>query len=62
MMTNDDQSLWKPEMKKKKDRKKKKPYIPRIVIKMNTGTRTMLSKKDKAQSRKELNKRTRDAW
>lgn len=61
MMTNDDQSLWKPEMKKK-DRKKKKPYIPRIVIKMNTGTRTMLSKKDKAQSRKELNKRTRDAW
>lgn len=47
---------------KKKDRKKKKPYIPRIVIKMNTGTRTMLSKKDKAQSRKELNKRTRDAW
>ena len=62
MMTNDDQSLWKPEMKKKKDRKKKKPYIPRIVIKMNTGTRTMLSKKEKAQSRKELNKRTRDAW
>ena len=49
-------------MKKKKGSKKKKPYIPRIVIKMNTGTRTMRSKKDKAQSRKELNKRTRDAW
>ena len=49
-------------MKKKNSKKKKTPYIPRIVIKMNTGTRTILSKKDKAKTRRELNKRTKEEW
>ena len=43
-------------------KKNKLPYIPRIVIKMNTGTRTILSKKDKANSRRELNRKTRNEW
>lgn len=42
--------------------KKKTPYIPRVVIKMNTGTRTIASKKDKARTRRELNRKTRDLW
>ena len=46
----------------KKSKKKKMPYIPRIVIKMNTGTRTIKSKKDKANTRRELNRRTKDEW
>lgn len=46
----------------KKKNSKKTPYIPRIVIKMNTGTRTIFSKKDKANTRRELNKRTKDEW
>lgn len=40
--------------------KSKKPYMPRIVVKMNTGTRIMKSKKDKAMARRALNKKTRD--
>lgn len=40
---------------------KKKPYMPRVVVKMNIGTRTMKSKKDKANTRQSLNKRTKDA-
>ena len=48
--------------KKNKSKAKKTPYIPRIVIKMNTGTRTILSKKDKAKTRQELNKRTKEEW
>ena len=44
----------------KKHSKKSTPYIPRIVIKMNTGTRTILSKKDKARSRRALNKKAKD--
>lgn len=38
----------------------KKPYMPRVIVKMNTGTRVMMSKKDKANSRRALNKRTKD--
>ena len=34
--------------------------MPRVVVKMNTGTRTMKSKKDKANTRQNLNKRTRE--
>ena len=45
-----------------KSKKRKTPYMPRVIVKMNTGTRTILSKKDKALQRKELNKRTRDLW
>ena len=44
-----------------KSNKPKKPYMPRVLVKMNTGTRTMKSKKDKASSRQALNKKTRDA-
>ena len=40
--------------------KSKKPYMPRVVVKMNTGTRTMKSKKDKAMTRQALNKKTKD--
>lgn len=47
---------------KKNKASKNLPYIPRIVIKMNTGTRTILSKKDKANTRRELNRKTRDEW
>ena len=47
---------------KSKRLKNKTPYIPRIVIKMNTGTRTMLSKRDKANTRRELNRKVRDLW
>ena len=32
----------------------KKPYMPRVVVKMNTGTRVMKSKKDKKNSRQAL--------
>ena len=46
-------------MKKKKT---KKPYMPRIVVKMNTGTRVMKSKKDKANSRQALNKKTKESY
>lgn len=45
-----------------KKNSKKTPYMPRVIIKMNTGTRVILSKKDKANSRKELNRKTRDLW
>ena len=47
---------------KKRSKTKKTPYIPRIVIKMNTGTRTILSKKDKAKTRRELNRRAKEEW
>lgn len=40
----------------------KKPYMPRVVCKMNTGTRTMKSKKDKASTRQALNKKTKEMW
>lgn len=39
-----------------KKRKKKVPYMPRVLVKMNTGTRIIKSKKDKANSRQKLNK------
>lgn len=45
---------------KNKSRKTKKPYMPRVIVKMNTGTRTMKSKKDKANTRQNLNKKTRE--
>lgn len=33
--------------------------MPRIVVKMNTGTRVLKSKKDKANTRQALNKKTK---
>ena len=41
--------------------KSKKPYMPRVVVKMNTGTRVLKSKKDKASTRQALNKKMKDA-
>lgn len=38
----------------------KKPYMPRVIVKMNTSTRVMKSKKDKANTRQALNKKTHD--
>lgn len=38
----------------------KRQYIPRIEIKMNTGTRVIQSKRDKQRSRRSLNKQLRD--
>ena len=38
----------------------KKPYMPRVVVKMNTGTRVLKSKKDKTSTRQALNKKTRE--
>lgn len=40
--------------------KNKKPYMPHVVVKMNTGTRVLKSKKDKASTRWALNKKMRD--
>lgn len=45
-----------------KRQKRKTPYMPRVVIKMNTGTRTILSKKDKDKTRRALNKKTKEMW
>ena len=36
-------------------KKIKKPYMPRVLVTMNTSTRTMKSKKDKANTRQALN-------
>lgn len=44
----------------KTSKSKNLPYIPRVVIKMNIGTRIILSKKDKASSRRALNKMTKE--
>ena len=41
--------------------KSKKPYMPRVVVKMNTGIRILKSKKDKASTRQALNKKMKDA-
>ncbi len=46
----------------KKNKNKKMPYMPRVVINMNTGTRVIKTKKDKANSRQSLNKKTREAF
>lgn len=43
-------------------KKTKAPYMPRILVKMNIGTRIMRSKKDKACSRQNLNLKTRELW
>ena len=43
-------------------KKAKKPYMPRIVLKMNTSTRVIKSKKDKANSRQALNKKTKESY
>ena len=40
--------------------KSKTPYMPRVVVKINTGTRVLKSKKDKASTRQALNKKMRD--
>lgn len=45
-----------------KNRKTKTPYMPRIVVKMNTGTRVVKSKKDKASTRQALNKKIREMY
>lgn len=37
----------------------KKPYMPRVVVQMNTGTRTIKTRKDKANTRQALNLRAR---
>lgn len=47
---------------KSKKIKRNFQYVPRIVIKMNTGTRTILSKKDKAKTRRELNRKAKEQW
>lgn len=39
-----------------KNFKKPLPYIPRVLIKMNTGTKVIFSKKDKAKKRSNLNR------
>ena len=39
-----------------------KYYMPRVVCRMNTGTRVIQSKKDKAFSRQALNKTVRELW
>ena len=44
-----------------KSKKSNKPYMPRVVVKMNTGTRTMRSKKDKANTRQALNKKAKES-
>lgn len=49
-------------MKSKSKSKKKAPYIPRIIVKMNTGTRVMKTKKDKAMKRQKLNKDVNKLW
>ena len=43
-------------------KQKKTSYHPRVVVRMNTGTRVMKSKKDKENSRKALNKKTNEEW
>ena len=43
-----------------KNKKTKKPYMPRVLVKMNTGTRVMKSKKDKANTRQALNRKTKE--
>lgn len=48
--------------KMKNSKKAKLPYMPRVVVTMNTGTRVMKSKKDKENSRQMLNKKTREAY
>ena len=47
---------------KSKKTKRNFQYVPRIIIKMNIGTRTILSKKDKAKTRRELNRKTKEQW
>lgn len=47
---------------KTKNKIKKTPYMPRVVINMNTGTRVIKTKKDKANSRQALNKKTKEAF
>lgn len=45
-----------------KNKKLKKPYMPRVTVKMNTGTRILKSKKDKAMTRQALNKQTKEMY
>ena len=40
----------------------KKPYMPRVQVKMNTGTRIMKSKKDKVNTRQQLNKKAKEEY
>ena len=45
-----------------KTKKTNTPYMPRVIVKMNTGTRIMKSKKDKANTRQALNKTVREMY
>ena len=45
-----------------KNKKLKKPYMPRVTVKMNTGTRILKSKKDTAMTRPALNKQTKEMY
>lgn len=42
--------------------KPKTPYIPRVMVTMNTGSRVIWSKKDKANRRANLNKQVRESY
>ena len=43
-----------------KTKKTKKQYMPRVLVKMNTGTRVMKSKRDKMNSRQALSNKTKE--
>ena len=43
------------------NKKLKKLYMPCVVVKMNTGTRVLKSKKDKVSTHQALNKKMKDA-
>ena len=43
-----------------KSKKPRKPYHPRVIVRMNTGTRSMKSKKDKANTRQRLNRKAQE--
>jgi len=42
--------------------RKKLPYMPRVLIRRDLSTRTILSKRDKASSRRALNKSVNAMW
>ena len=45
-----------------KSKQTKKPYMPRVLVKMNIGTRIVKSKKDKMSTRQVLNKQTKEMY
>ena len=52
----------KVKLKKSIMKRKTKEYRPRVVVKGNTGTRVMKSKKDKAHSRQALKLALKEAY